>query len=128
MEPGLSGIGQVALTVQDLERATAFYGETLGLPFLFDVPDRMAFFDCGGVRLMLAVPEGREVEVHPSGSILYFRVEDIERAHEILESRGIEFVAPPHRVAELETHDLWLAFFPDPDGRLLALMGEMARR
>jgi methylmalonyl-CoA/ethylmalonyl-CoA epimerase len=127
-EPGLSGIGQIALTVHDLERATAFYRGTLGLPFLLDVPGRMSFFDCGGVRLMLGLSEGQETAVHPSGTILYFRVNDIERTHGVLEARGVEFMSPPHRVAELETHDLWLAFFPDPDGTVLALISEMARR
>jgi catechol 2,3-dioxygenase-like lactoylglutathione lyase family enzyme len=127
-EAGLAGIGQIALTVRDLQRATGFYRETLGLPFLFDVPGRMSFFDCGGVRLMLGLSEGPEAAVHPSGTILYFRVNDIERTHRILEARGVEFVSPPHRVAELETHDLWLAFFPDPDGTVLALMSEVARR
>jgi methylmalonyl-CoA/ethylmalonyl-CoA epimerase len=120
---GLSALGQVALPVRDVERSTAFYRDALGLPFLFEVPERMAFFDCGGVRLMLAVPEGEASGT--AGAVLYFRVEALEGAHRELVERGVEFVRPPHRVAELGAHELWMAFFRDPDGTLLALMSEV---
>jgi len=85
----LSEIGQISVNVHDFDRAVAFYKDTLRLKHLFSVPSRMAFFDCGGVRLMLAIPERPDVD-RPS-SILYFKVEDIEQAHEVLASRGVHF-------------------------------------
>lgn len=120
-----SRIGQIAMTVHDLDKAIAFYRDTLGFRFLFQAPPKMAFFDCGGVRLMLAVPEKPEFD-HP-GSILYFKVEDIRAMHRTLEDRGVRFEGEPHLVAKLETHDLWLAFFRDGDTNLLALMSEVTR-
>jgi methylmalonyl-CoA/ethylmalonyl-CoA epimerase len=85
----------------------------------------MAFFDCGGVRLMLSLPEGGGPD--RAGSVLYFRVEDLERAHRVLGERGVEFVRPPHRVADLGSHELWMAFFRDPEETLLALMSEVPK-
>src|SRR5215469_2171216 len=83
----LGPIGQVSVNVHDLERATAFYKDILELKHLFNVPGRMAFFDCSGIRLMLAIPERQDLD-HP-GSILYFKVLDIEAAHRVLASRGV---------------------------------------
>jgi methylmalonyl-CoA/ethylmalonyl-CoA epimerase len=121
----LGRIGQIAVRVHDVPRATAFYRDALGLPFLFDVPGRMAFFDCAGVRLMLSRPEGTEDD-HPA-SIIYYKVDDIRAAHEALAARGVEFVGEPHVVARMPTHDLWLAEFRDPDRNVLALMSEVPR-
>jgi methylmalonyl-CoA/ethylmalonyl-CoA epimerase len=118
----LSAIGQIAMPVRDPARATAFYRDVLRLPFLFAAPP-LAFFDCGGVRLMLTVPESAAHE-HP-GSILYFRVPDIGAAHAELAARGVRFEQPPHRIATLSDHELWLAFFADGEGNTLALMGEV---
>ena len=121
---GLDAIGQIALRVHDVDEAVEYYRDRLGMRFLFQVPG-MAFFDCEGVRLMLGLPEGAAQD-HP-GSILYFRVPDIEAAHAALRDRGVEFVEGPRKVAELESHDLWLAFFRDPWSNPLALMSEVPR-
>src|SRR5207248_2980630 len=83
------------------------------------VPGRMAFFDCGSVRLMLAIPERPDLD-HPS-SILYFKVPDIEQAHEGLVSRKVHFETKPMLVASMATHDLWLAEFRDSENNVLAL-------
>ncbi len=120
--PGLSRIGQIAVNVHDVARAVAFYRDTLGMKFLFEVP-KMAFFDCGGIRLMLALPETSEFD-HPA-SILYYKVDDIQAAHRALASRGVQFVGEPNLVARLPDHDLWLAEFKDVDGNILALMSEV---
>jgi len=120
----LSRIGQIAINVHDVARAVSFYRDTLGMKFLFEVP-KMAFFDCGGIRLMLGIPERPEFD-HP-GSVIYYKVDDIQTAATDLTSRGVSFEAPPHPVAKLNAHDLWLGFFRDPDGNMLALMSEVPR-
>ncbi|HKI05106.1 MAG TPA: VOC family protein [Thermoanaerobaculia bacterium] len=119
----LSRVGQIALTVRDLARAVAFYRDTLGMPFLFEAPPKMAFFDCGGIRLMLGVPEEPEFD-HPS-SILYYKVDDIQAAWEGLKEAGVDLQQPPHLLARMPDHDLWMAFFRDSEGNMLALMSEV---
>jgi methylmalonyl-CoA/ethylmalonyl-CoA epimerase len=119
---GLSQIGQIAVTVEDVERAARFYRDALGLRLLFQVPN-MAFFDCGGIRLMLGLPEKPDAARH--SSIVYFRVEDIQATHQALASREVAFVGPPHLVAKMKDHDLWLAFFRDGEGNVMALMSEV---
>jgi methylmalonyl-CoA/ethylmalonyl-CoA epimerase len=121
----LGKIGQISVNVHDLERATAFYKDTLGVKHLFSVPPRMAFFDCDGIRLMLAIPERPDLD-HPS-SILYFKVPDIEAAYAALTKRGARFEGKPILVAPMETHDLWLAEFRDSENNVLALMCEKAK-
>jgi methylmalonyl-CoA/ethylmalonyl-CoA epimerase len=122
---GLDRIGQVALTVGDLDRATDFYRDALGMRFLFRAPG-LSFFDCGGVRLLLGIPEKPELD--RPGSILYFAVDDLEAVHRALATRGVRFSDEPHLVAELPDHDLWMAFFEDSEGNTLALMSEVRHR
>ncbi len=124
MNLALTQIGQISVTIHDLARAVAFYRDRLGMKHLFSA-GTMAFFDCGGIRLMLAIPEKPEFD-HPS-SILYFKVDDIESAAETLSSGGVTFEAKPHLVAKLPAHDLWLGFFRDSENNLLALMCEKPR-
>jgi len=121
---GLGKIGQIAVNVHDLERAVAFYRDALGMPFLFSVPT-MAFFRCGDVRLMLAVPEKPEFD-HPA-SIIYYRVDDISAAHAALGGRGVVFETEPTVVHETEQMRLWMTFFRDPEGNVLALMSEESK-
>lgn len=120
----LTEIGQIAIPVHDLERAVEFYQHKLGLNHLFSVP-KLAFFDCGGIRLMLSVPEKAEFD-HPS-SILYFKVPDIQAAYASLLAREVQFEDTPHLVAEMESYDLWMAFFRDSESNLLSLMSEVSR-
>lgn len=122
--PGLAGLGQIAVTVHDLDRAVAFYRDALGLPLLFRVPG-MAFFDLDGVRLLLGLPEGEGPEHR--ASVLYFRTTDIAATHRLLRARGVGFEGDPHKVHEDARHELWLDFFRDPEGNLLALMEEVPR-
>src|SRR4030095_14164508 len=124
--PGLERIGQISINVHDVPRAVRFYRDTLELRLLFEAPPKMAFFDSGGVRLMLSLPEKPEFD-HP-GSVLYFKVPDIQASHRTLKERGVIFEAEPHPVARLETHELWLSFFRDTEGNLLALMSEVPKR
>lgn len=120
----LGPLGQIALTVADLAAATEFYRERLGLPFLFAAPN-LAFFDCGGVRLMLATPERGEVVAQ--GATLYFTVGDIHAAHRALAQRGVPFVDAPHLIADMGSYELWMAFFHDPDAHLLGIMAELPK-
>lgn len=123
--PGLEEIGQIAVTVGDVRRATAFYRDVLGLPFLFET-DEMAFFDCHGVRLMLTRPEKPEFD-HPA-SIIYYKVRNITESAALLRERGVEVVAEPHVVARLPNHDLWMAFLRDPDRNVFAIMSDVSRQ
>lgn len=121
---GIKNIGQISIIVHDLQRAIAFYRDTLGLPLLFTAGN-LAFFDCGGVRLMLGPAETPELD-HPS-SILYFRVTDINAAHQKLIDRGVRIEAPPRLIAPMPTHDLWMSGFRDSEGNILELMSEVPR-
>jgi len=124
-EIGISRLGQVAINVQNVERATAFYRDVLGLKFLF-AAGQLAFFDCGGVRLMLDRPEKPEFD-HPS-SILYFSVSDIQAAHRKLVDSGATIVEVPRIIAPMPDHDLWMSFFRDTEGNVMALMSEVPRK
>lgn len=116
-------IGQIAVNIHDLDRAVAFYRDTLGMRLLFQVPPKMAFFDCGGVRLMLSLPEEAEYD-HP-GSILYYKMDDIQGTYQTLRDRGVEFLREPHLLVRMPDHELWMAFCKDSEGNTLALMSEV---
>jgi methylmalonyl-CoA/ethylmalonyl-CoA epimerase len=117
---GLSTIGQIALTVRDAARSVAFYRDVLGMKLLFEMPG-MGFFDCNGIRLMLSGSETGETY----SSIVYFKVPDIQTAYETLREREVVFEREPHIIARMPEHELWMAFFRDPDRNLLALMSEV---
>ena len=120
----LTSIGQISVNVHDVKKAITFYRDTLGMRFLFDA-GHMAFFDCGGIRLMLSTPEKPEYD-HP-GSFIYYRVPDINHAYELLLARGVRFEEKPTFVARMADHDLWMAFFRDVDDNPLVLMSEVPR-
>jgi methylmalonyl-CoA/ethylmalonyl-CoA epimerase len=117
---GLSNIGQIGITVRDSAKAVAFYRDVLGMELLFEMPG-MGFFDCDGIRLMLSASETGETY----SSIVYFRVPDIQTAYETLREREVAFEGEPHLIARMPAHELWMAFFRDPDRNLLALMSEV---
>ena len=123
-EFGLDRIGQIAVTVRDLERAKAFYRDTLGMRFLYEFP-ALAFFDCGGIRLIMSVPERPEFD-HLT-SVLYYAVPEIDVAHATLVARGVAFERDPHIIAALPDRDVWMAFFRDSEQNLLGLMCEKTR-
>ena len=117
----LSQLGQISLTVDDVDAAEGFYGETLGLRKLFRFGD-LLFFDCSGVRLFIEKANSRPFT--PASSVLYFRTPDIGVTFHELRSRGVSFVDTPHLVAPMVDHDLWMTFFKDPSGNTMALMHE----
>jgi methylmalonyl-CoA/ethylmalonyl-CoA epimerase len=122
---GITHLAQIAINTKDVDRAAAFYQDRLGLELLFKAPPGLAFFDCGGLRLMLSGAEKPEFD-HPS-SVLYFAVSDIRAAHGKLKESGVHFEDEPHLIAKMPAHDLWMTFFRDTEGNLLALMSEVAR-
>jgi DNA-binding CsgD family transcriptional regulator/catechol 2,3-dioxygenase-like lactoylglutathione lyase family enzyme len=119
--PGLGAIGQIARSVGDIAASEQWYREKLGLPHLYTF-GTLAFFDCGGTRLMLSQEKGGEGKE----SILYLRVADIAAAHETLKARGVKFTHAPHLIhRHADGMEEWMAFFEDPDGRPLALMSQV---
>jgi predicted enzyme related to lactoylglutathione lyase len=123
--PTLSKIGQIFVNVKELDRAITFYRDTLGMTFLFQAGPNMAFFDCGGIRLMLGIADRPEID--HIASIIYYKVDEIERVYEVFNAAGVEFIIKPHLVAQMPTYDLWLADFRDSEGNILALMSEVPR-
>jgi methylmalonyl-CoA/ethylmalonyl-CoA epimerase len=119
---GIRALGQVAVNVKDVDRALAFYRDVLGLPLLLRAGN-LAFFDCGGVRVMLDLPEDERFR-HPS-SVLYYRVDDLQAAFERLRDLGVPVESEPHLIARMPDHDLWMAFFQDTEENFFALMSEV---
>ena len=118
-------IGQIALHAEDLNRAVAFYRDTLGMRFLFQVsPPGLAFFDCGGIRLMLDAVQEKDSTERIS-SMLYYKVIDLNGTYETMLSRGVKFESKPHLIAKMPDHELWMAFFRDSEGNLAGLMSEV---
>ena len=119
---GIKQIGQIAINVHDTNRAVEFYRDTLGLTHLFTA-GQLAFFDCGGIRLMLSPPDKPEFD-HPS-AILYFKVDDIQSAHQQLVQKNVKMEDKPHLVARMPDHELWLNAFRDSENNLMCLMSEV---
>ena len=117
----LKEIGQIALTVHDLALSTAFYRDVLGMEFLYDA-GTMAFFQCGSVRLMIGVGERPR---GTTGTIVYFKVDDIQATAAELRSRKVEFVRTPHCVTRSTGQEVWMAFIKDPEGNTLGLICEI---
>jgi len=118
---GLQRIHQISMRTQDTARAVAFYRDALGLKLLFEAPPQLAFFECGGVRLMLSPAEP---EFDHQGSVIYFAVDDIKATHAALTAAGVQFRNGPHMIAKLPDREVWLADFLDSEGNVLALMSE----
>ena len=118
----LVAVGQIGLTVDNLEKSVAFYRDVLGLKHLFDAPPGMSFFACGNLRLMLSRPEQPGAERF--NAVIYFSVGDIHATRDLLVGRGVTFEAEPRLLAKMPDHELWMAFFRDPSNNLLALMCE----
>lgn len=118
---GITSIGQVALTISDLPRAVAFYRDVLGLHFLFEASN-MAFFKCGDVRLMLTKSE---IPESTYSSILYYSTDNIQADADGLAAKGVKFESPARMIAKMPDHELWMAFFRDSEGNLVALMSEV---
>lgn len=124
-EVHLDHIGQIAITVRDLARSKEFYENALGMKFLFQAGS-MLFFQCGSVRLLIGTSRASSATMSSAGTILYFQVAKIQETHAALESNGVKFLQSPHVAARMPDHDLWMAFFKDPDGNAFGLMSEVS--
>lgn len=114
----LGRIGQIARTVKDIKQSQEWYGNVLGLPHLYTF-GKLAFFDCGGVRLFLT----EQGEPSMTESVLYLLVEDIVKMYDELKGRGVEFISAPQMIHKhADGMEEWMAFFRDPEGRPLAIM------
>jgi methylmalonyl-CoA/ethylmalonyl-CoA epimerase len=118
----IAQIGQIAIPVQDLDRAVTFYRDMLRLPFLFQTSG-LAFFQCGEVRLMLSLPESPDTPTR--SSIIYYKVDDLPRAYAMLREQHAKLIDEPHHIAKMEDHDLWMAFCEDSEGNVVGLMSEV---
>jgi len=119
----LEKIGQIAIAITDLEKSVSFYKNTLDLELLFEVSPNLAFFNCGGTRLMMTTLQGEEKDHNTS--VIYYKVSDIHQVTERLESRGVVFERKPQRAAKMEDHELWIGFLRDPDQNLIGIMAEL---
>lgn len=119
---GVSDIGQIALVVSDVARATIFYRDVLGLKFLFPAGPHLAFLAAGSVRIMLSTPQGHGEA--GKNSILYFKVTDVVGTHAAILARGATNERAPQLTAKMPDHELWIGFVRDPDGNLVGLMEE----
>lgn len=124
MTTKLSTIGQIAITVNDVEKALIFYRDVLGIDFLFSAGPELAFMNADGVRIMLSTPQGAGTV--GANSILYFKVFDIEAVHSSIIARGAQNERDPQLAAKMPDHELWTSFIRDPDGNLVGLMEEKA--
>lgn len=115
-------LGQIAVNVENVERAVAFYKNVIGLPLLFET-NGLAFFECEGTRLLLNRPETEEFN-HPS-SVLYFQVKDLNGEVTRMKEAGATFIDKPHMVAKMGEVETWMAFFNDTEGNTHALMSEL---
>ena len=120
---GINGIGQIAIAITDIKKAVDFYKNILGLKLLFESPPGLAFFDCGGIRLMLTTLQGQEQD-HKT-SVIYYKVDDIKNTTKRLKSKGIVFIQEPQFVAKIENYELWIGFIRDQDENLIGIMAEI---
>ena len=117
----IESIGQIAVNVKDVGRAVAFYKDVIGLPLLFET-NGLAFFQCGETRLLLSLPEKPEFD-HPS-SVLYFKVDKLERTVVSMKEAGAIFIDEPHMVGKMGNTEIWMALFKDSEGNTHAVMSE----
>lgn len=122
MDVKVSEIGQIAITVSDIEKALGFYRDVLGLTFLFSPAPTLAFLAAGSVRIMLSTPQGAGTV--GANSVLYFKAQDVETTYETFLTRGAIAERAPQLAAKMPDHELWIGFLRDPDGNLVGLMEE----
>ena len=124
----LSRIKQIAIPVNSIEKARAFYRDTLGLKHLFDAPPALSFFDCGGIQLMLAGPEGQGKDGPHQHPILFYDVSDIKATHAKIKAAGAESLEEPHVIARMNGREIWIGAVSDGQGNVVSLMSEVPEK
>lgn len=122
----VTGVHQLTVPCKNLARATAFYRDAVRLPFLFEAPPGLAFFQCGATRLMLT--RGPEEKLDPLNSVIYFGTDDIEGATKAVVAHGAKLEAAPHAIAKLPGREVWLSHWMDPEGNMMSFMQEKSLR
>jgi methylmalonyl-CoA/ethylmalonyl-CoA epimerase len=120
----LSRIKQIALPVRDITEAKRFYGDTLGMRHLFDAPPALSFFDCGGVQLMLAGPEGQGKDGDQQHAVLFYDVSDIKSTHARIKSSGAKSLEEPRVIARMNGREIWISSVSDGQGNVVGLMSD----
>ena len=121
----LSKVRQIALPVRDISEATRFYRDTLGLRHLFDAPPALSFFDCGGVHLMLAGPEGQGKDGEQQHAVLFYDVSDIKDTHAKIKSSGARSFEEPRVIARMNGREIWISSLSDGQGNVVGLMSDV---
>ena len=124
--PTLERIKQIAVPVRDVKEAARFYRDTLGLKHLFDAPPALSFFDCGGVRLMLAGPEAQGKDGEEQHPVLFYDVSDIRKTHATIKSSGAASIEEPHIIARMNGREIWISSVSDGQGNVVSLMSDVA--
>ena len=121
----VTGVDYVSVPTRDLERAAAFYGETLGLQRSVYHPERnFAEFETGTVTLSIVNPEGMGIgSFQANANHIALHVEDVAAARATLEERGVTFAGDI-----IDTSVCHMAIFADPDGNALMLHHRYAPR
>ncbi len=122
----LSKIRQIALPVREIAEAKRFYGDTLGLRHLFDAPPALSFFDCGGVQLMLAGPEGQGKDGDQQHAVVFYDVSDIKTTHAMIKSSGAKSLEEPRVIARMSGREIWVSSVSDGQGNVVSLMSDVA--
>jgi methylmalonyl-CoA/ethylmalonyl-CoA epimerase len=120
-----SKIRQIAVPVTDIDEATRFYRDVLGMRHLFDAPPQLSFFDCGGVQLMLSGPEGGGKEADQQRPVIYYDVADIKAIHAQLTAAGAATIQAPHMIARMGGREIWIGFISDGQGNMVGLMSDV---
>ena len=124
--PALQRIKQIAVPVRDIKEAARFYRDALGLTHLFDAPPALSFFDCGGVRLMLAGPEAQGKDGEEQHPVVFYDVSDIKRTHAKIRSSGAASIEEPHIITRMNGREIWISSVSDGQGNVVSLMSEVA--
>ena len=122
----LSRIRQIAVPVDDVEKAKTFYKDTLGMQHLFDAPPGLSFFDCSGVRLMLCGPAAQGKDGDRQHAVLYYDVSDIKNTYAAIKAAGAPSLAEPHIIARMNGREVWIAELADGQGNNVSLISEVA--
>lgn len=118
----LARIKQIAIPVHTLDKAKAFYRDTLGMRHLFDAPPALSFFDCGGVQLMLAGPEAQGKDGDQQHTVLFYDVSDIKKTHARIKSSGAKGLEEPRMITRMNGREIWISSVSDGQGNVVGLM------